>query len=132
MSLEANGFEWLRGLVPKSQLAELRQTCEELPSTRVRNLLSRSKVVRSVAHDWRRQLEEKLQTPLRAIRGILFDKVPLANWKVPWHQDRFLAVEQKVELPGYTGWTEKDGVPHVEPPTAVLEEMIALRVHLDD
>jgi hypothetical protein len=25
------------------------------------------------------------------VRGILFDKVPGANWKVPWHQDLSIA-----------------------------------------
>ena len=26
------------------------------------------------------------------VRGLLFDKIPGANWKVPWHQDITIAV----------------------------------------
>src|SRR5262249_21688283 len=32
----------------------------------------------------------------------------------------------------YSAWTEKAGVPHVQPPVQVLQNMLAVRVHLDD
>ena len=67
-----------------------------------------------------------------AVRGILFDKTPAANWKVPWHQDLTIAVQSKSDIPGFRTWTVKDGVPHVQPPTEVLENMLAVRIHLDD
>lgn len=35
------------------------------------------------------------------VRGILFDKTPQANWKVPWHQDVTIAVEQRVDVEGF-------------------------------
>lgn len=65
------------------------------------------------------------------VRGILFDKVPDANWKVPWHQDVTIAVQDKVEADGFGPWTVKAGVTHVQPPAAVLEQMISVRLHLD-
>ncbi|PTY02018.1 phytanoyl-CoA dioxygenase [Verrucomicrobia bacterium LW23] len=68
---------------------------------------------------------------VRCVRAILFDKTPDANWKVPWHQDLTIAVEKRVDLPGYTAWTEKEGIPHVQPPVAVLENMLTARIHLD-
>ncbi len=67
-----------------------------------------------------------------AVRAILFDKSPEANWKVTWHQDLAIAVQSKVEVPEYGPWSVKDGVPHVHAPTSLLEQMITLRVHLDD
>jgi len=66
------------------------------------------------------------------VRALLFDKAPVANWKVPWHQDTAIAVAERVEVAGFIGWSVKDGVPHVHPPTEILEQMVALRIHLDD
>lgn len=67
-----------------------------------------------------------------AVRAILFDKTPGANWKVVWHQDLSIATRERVEMPGFGPWTEKAGVTHVQPPIAVLEQMLAVRIHLDD
>jgi len=67
-----------------------------------------------------------------AVRGLLFDKTPAANWSVPWHQDLTIAVRERVDAPGFGPWTRKAGIPHVRPPVEVLEGMITLRVHLDD
>ena len=66
------------------------------------------------------------------VRGLFFDKSPDANWKVSWHQDTAIAVAERVETPGFIGWSEKEGVTHVHPPLQVLERMVALRIHLDD
>lgn len=66
------------------------------------------------------------------VRGLLFDKTPESNWKVPWHQDLSIAVAARVEAPGFGPWSVKDGVVHVQPPVEVLETMITLRLHLDD
>jgi ectoine hydroxylase-related dioxygenase (phytanoyl-CoA dioxygenase family) len=65
-------------------------------------------------------------------RATLFDKTPEANWKVPWHQDVTIAVQEKREVAGYGPWSTKAGVVHVQPPTEVLERMLTVRVHLDE
>ncbi len=66
------------------------------------------------------------------VRGLLFDKTPEANWGVPWHQDLTIAVKARTEAAGYGPWTVKAGIPHVQPPVAVLEQMLTVRVHLDE
>jgi hypothetical protein len=66
------------------------------------------------------------------VRGILFDKTGEANWKVPWHQDVTIAVTNKSEANGYGPWSLKAGVLHVQPPAAILENMLSVRIHLDD
>ncbi|MEQ1615304.1 MAG: phytanoyl-CoA dioxygenase family protein [Hyphomicrobiaceae bacterium] len=68
----------------------------------------------------------------RLVRVIAFDKSAAANWFVPWHQDRSIAVLRQVECAGFDNWTIKDGFIQVEPPVAILEQMVTLRVHLDD
>jgi ectoine hydroxylase-related dioxygenase (phytanoyl-CoA dioxygenase family) len=66
-----------------------------------------------------------------AVRGILFDKTPAANWRVPWHQDITIAVRARQEVPGYSPWSRKAGVVHVQAPAAVLAHMLTVRLHLD-
>lgn len=68
---------------------------------------------------------------MRCVRGIVFDKTPASNWKVSWHQDRSIAVAERLEVPGFGPWSRKAGVEHVQPPAAVLEGMVTLRLHLD-
>lgn len=67
-----------------------------------------------------------------AIQAIAFDKSPAANWKVPWHQDLMFPFARPVESPGFLLPTLKDGVHFAQPPLAVLEEILAVRLHLDD
>ena len=66
------------------------------------------------------------------VGGILFDKQEGANWKLPWHQDVTIAITNKVDVNGYGPWSMKQGVLHVQPPATVLENMLSVRLHLDD
>jgi ectoine hydroxylase-related dioxygenase (phytanoyl-CoA dioxygenase family) len=68
----------------------------------------------------------------KVVRAIYFNKTPEANWKVPWHQDLTIAVREKHETEGFTAWTRKAGIWHVQPPDSVLRKMLTLRFHLDD
>jgi hypothetical protein len=67
-----------------------------------------------------------------AVRALLFDKNAAANWSVPWHQDVAIAVKERIDVPGFSAWSVKNGVVHVHPPAGVLQRMLAVRVHLDD
>lgn len=69
---------------------------------------------------------------LTAVKATLFDRTAELSWRVQWHQDRVIAVREKMDVDGYGPWSTKLGVPHVEPPASVLEQMIALRIYLDD
>jgi ectoine hydroxylase-related dioxygenase (phytanoyl-CoA dioxygenase family) len=66
------------------------------------------------------------------IRATLFDKSPLANWLVVWHQDTALPMRQRREQVGWGPWSVKDGVNYAHAPARALEKVLALRVHLDD
>ena len=68
----------------------------------------------------------------RPVRALYFDKSPGANWLVAWHQDLTLAVRTRVEVQGFGPWSIKDGVQHVQPPVGLLEQMLTVRLHLDD
>lgn len=99
----------------------------------IRNLFQRCPVVCQLV---RRKSIRSLVVPILgesafAVRAILFDKSPDANWNVAWHQDTFIAVKKRFEVTGYEAWSEKNKVPHVKPPAAVLVNMLTLRLHLD-
>jgi ectoine hydroxylase-related dioxygenase (phytanoyl-CoA dioxygenase family) len=100
----------------------------------LRHILRDSVAVQRLAADPRvRGVAEAAVGPgALAVRGILFDKTTDANWKVVWHQDLTIAVQRRVDAPGFGPWSEKDGVSHVQPPTELLEDMVAVRIHLDD
>ena len=68
----------------------------------------------------------------RPVRAIGFDKSMEANWALDWHQDRTIHVKSKMEVEGFGPWTTKAGMTHVAPPQTLLDQMITLRVHLDD
>jgi Phytanoyl-CoA dioxygenase (PhyH) len=76
--------------------------------------------------------DKLLNMPTRLVRIIVFDKTKKANWGVPWHQDRTIAVQSRIDIDGYVNWTKKSGRQHVEPPVNVLQKMITLRLHLDN
>jgi hypothetical protein len=67
----------------------------------------------------------------KPVRVLFFDKTPESNWAVPWHQDRTIAVKERVDAAGFNVWSVKDGVVHVEPPVTLLENMLTLRLFLD-
>jgi ectoine hydroxylase-related dioxygenase (phytanoyl-CoA dioxygenase family) len=100
----------------------------------VRNLLASSQAVAYLAQseDIRALVQAVLESEPFPVRAILFDKVPEANWPVAWHQDQFIPADQRLDVPGFTSWSIKKGVPHVRPPVTVLERMLTLRIHLDD
>ena len=79
-----------------------------------------------------RHLQLLLGPAFQPVRGLFFDKTAGANWPVLWHQDLSLAVRERHDLPGWSNWTIKRGVAHVQPPPDVLNRMVAVRLHLDD
>jgi ectoine hydroxylase-related dioxygenase (phytanoyl-CoA dioxygenase family) len=68
----------------------------------------------------------------RPFRATLFDKSPTSNWLVVWHQDTALPLLERHELPGWGPWSVKEGVIYAHAPATALEQVLALRVHLDE
>lgn len=129
-----DGYAIFPGVLSPAEVASLIAAVGDAGQAGVRNLLVRVPSVMALAESRavRGLVEPILGSHAVPVRGILFDKSPSANWKVPWHQDLTIAVEQKVEVSGFGPWTVKDGIPHVQPPAAILERMLAVRIHLDE
>ncbi|GMU65848.1 MAG: hypothetical protein AMXMBFR36_21220 [Acidobacteriota bacterium] len=135
-AFERDGFAILPEVVLGSTLFQLRAEADRLLRDSedrggARNALRRSPLLR----DDSSALEiaaELLGPEARVTKLTVFDKSPLANWKVPWHQDLTISVAVRREVEGFGPWSTKGGVPHVRPPIAVLREIVAVRIHLDD
>lgn len=66
------------------------------------------------------------------VKALYFNKPPQSNWYVTWHQDMIINVVKKVPTEGYTSWTKKEDVIGVRPPKDILDNLITVRIHLDD
>ena len=95
--------------------------------------ISRSSNLAALAMDATQspQFMAAVGTGWRCVRAIAFNKSPRTNWGLGWHQDRTIAVARRENVAGFDIWSRKDGMAHVEPPFAILERMVTLRVHLD-
>jgi hypothetical protein len=66
------------------------------------------------------------------VRTLFFDKPPGQTWALPWHKDLTIAVrDNRLPSAAYVHPTRKAGVPHVEAPLSVLQQMLTARIHLD-
>ncbi|MFN2516936.1 MAG: phytanoyl-CoA dioxygenase family protein [Pyrinomonadaceae bacterium] len=143
--IESNGFAVIPDVLDPATVACIIDQLGRIPRSSatkqrgqsyfaIRNLLNVAPFVHELAGSSRvRSIVERLAGKhSQVVRGIFFDKTPEANWKVAWHQDLTIAVRHKKELVGFKCWTRKAGITHVQPPAFVLEQMLALRLHLDD
>lgn len=97
---------------------------------------------RSLLHlPWCRALAAELQAhpalagilpgSAQAILCTLFEKSRERNWLVPLHQDLSIPVAQQIAHPLLSGWSLKEGVWHVQPPASLLQQLLAVRLHID-
>lgn len=144
-SIEADGFAVIDPVIDGNAISRLQdelQTVQSAGAVRrrngttfgIRNVLKLVPFVRSLLESDRLS---KLVTQLggekaRVVRSLFFDKTADANWTVLWHQDLTIAVREKRLLDGFGRWSIKAGIPHVQPPTPILERILTLRIHLDD
>lgn len=67
-------------------------------------------------------------TPLRAVG---FHKSKLSNWSLPWHQDRVVAMRERIDDPALTNWSRKNGVWHCEASENTLRQISFLYIAFD-
>lgn len=134
MSLEERGYTVFRKAISPTRVEKLVQEVEHLfihkNRAGIRNPVQHSVSISDLAHS-PEILTLLPATGLKLIRSLLFNKTPEVNWPVAWHQDRTISVQEKIEVSGYGPWTVKEGIPHVQPPITLLENMATVRVHLD-
>lgn len=139
-ALDRDGFAVVPGVLSAAEVAEFVSAADNLSLSATdvvrggyRDLFGLMPEVRRLAtHPALRRWPDTVLGPgAFAVRAILFDKTPAANWKVAWHQDLTIAVRRRLDAPGFGPWSVKEGIHHVQPPVEVLEAMLTVRLHLD-
>lgn len=127
-TLETDGRIWLRGALSETDISALEAICDlgAAPGVRISAAPNVIAALKPVTH-----IASTLLRGAQPVRLVAFNKSEAGNWSLPWHQDRVIAVRDRAEIPGYSNWTRKSGVWHVEPPIGLLERMVFLRVHID-
>lgn len=141
-ALQRDGFASVDAVADSADIAAVIAALEQADIARAerggktfgaRNLLGLPQVRRmATSPRLAAHLAPLLGSSFLAVRGLFFDKTESANWPVLWHQDLSLAVKEQCDQPGWQNWSVKRGVLHVQPPAAILAQMITVRLHLDD
>jgi hypothetical protein len=121
--LERVGRTWFRRALSVDALSALDAACDTGNAPGQRLQLNPPAALNALAC--------KLLPNARPVRVIALNKTEANNWTLPWHQDRVIALRQRIETPGFSNWTNKAGVWHADPPIELLERMIFARIHLD-
>lgn len=135
--LDHDGFAIIQDVLAPSHAEQLARDIDaqlrDVPTAGFRGLAQLVPSVHTLAHspELKALVESGLSADARLVRSIYFNKNQETNWQVAWHQDLAIAVQSKVDVAGFVGWSSKDGVPHVQPPTDVLDRMLTVRLHLN-
>jgi len=128
-TVDENGYAIAPSVLGRAKTVSIERALEgvRIAGAGTRNLLELS-WCRALVSD----LRDALQLPGLAVQCTLFDKTPARNWLVPLHQDLGIPVRERVDNSELGVWSEKEGRPFVRPPIELLEQLIAVRVHIDD
>jgi len=134
-SFATDGFALVPGLLGDAECAELCRTVSlsESNAAGARALLSTQwceRLARGLRE--RPELSEFLPPGYVAVQCTYFEKSPSRNWLVAVHQDLSIPVAERLENQALQGWSEKEGATFVQPPVQVLEQLVAIRLHLDE
>lgn len=141
--LEEHGFAIVPDVIDEATIADLLQELQRVEPRKsshadqgmyaLRNLFHTIPSIRKLAmsRQLRTLVEPFLGADCFAVRAIYFDKLPDANWKVPWHQDLSVALAARRDSAGFGPWSQKAGVAHAQAPVSLLEGMLTIRLHLD-
>ena len=135
--VEEQGLEIIPQVFEGKELAAVIASLDELPLRHgragARNALQ-IKSVRALAGDSRliNLASNILGGSAVPFRATLFDKSLQANWLVVWHQDTALPVRARQDARGWGPWSVKEGVVCAHAPADALEQVLAIRIHLDD
>jgi len=130
-AVERDGFAIVPSCLDDSSIERLSESLDDTQYGQ-RNLL-REPVIQKLAlsQEVLRVIAPVLGPDCFATKGILFNKTQKSNWKVPWHQDLTITVQERIEAEGFGPWTIKGGVVNVQPREDVLRGILAIRIHLD-
>jgi len=135
--LECDGFAVVPNVISEHEIIAFKQAVSSFlhnyPAAGIRGIAQKVPKIQGLAASNKitSLVQSVLGKQVQLIRSVLFNKSAEVNWKVPWHQDLSIAVRSQHEVERFSGWSEKEGIPHVQPPESVLQKMLTVRIHLD-
>jgi hypothetical protein len=134
-ALHKNGYAIAPAVIGPTQLASTEEALTFVPLAGVgtRNLLEFPWCRHLV--DLLRQCTEVVAALPRmpvAVQCTLFDKSEEKNWLVALHQDLNIPVGERIDHPELGIWSKKEGQQFVQAPAELLEQLLAVRVHIDE
>jgi hypothetical protein len=133
--LAEEGFTTIPNIITAKEIAAISRALAGVAQGRAgtRNLLDRA---------WCRALASRIKLRLAdlhllpsaadALQCTFFDKTPQRNWLVALHQDLSIPVKAGEAQPIPGACSEKEGQRYIQAPPKVLENLLAVRVHIDD
>src|SRR5262245_4938532 len=110
MQLDRDGAQLFAGTLDENVLRCITEALSALPTDRpgvritdlceLRPMLAADGEIGRIAG-------RSLGSRCRPVRAVLFDKSEATNWALGWHQDRTLAVTDRIDCPGYGPWSVK-------------------------
>lgn len=148
LQLKGEGFAILEQGIPAEPLRQFRESVADRLAADpegIKSLKGETYAARNVLDSlpesltiWQRPeiidfLTNCMGSDFGLVRGLFFDKHPQRTWSLGWHKDMTIAVEDNT-LPTthFCKPTKKSNVPHVEASEEVLNQMVTLRIHLDE
>jgi Phytanoyl-CoA dioxygenase (PhyH) len=128
------------GFTAISNLLDVKQ-CEAIAETASFSTINEAGSRNMLSECWCASLANELQAH-RELAALIprdfvpaqcthFDKSPAQNWLVAMHQDLSIPVASHIDHPALGVWSEKEGVAYVQPPIELLEQLVAVRIHID-
>ena len=133
-ALERNGFALWPALVPAQEVKKLAALTQAVAPGRagLRCPLGLPWCAAWAARLAQSLIESRLLAPSsRPVQCTYFDKTLDHNWLVSPHQDLNLPLRHPVSSGLWRAWSHKEGQYFAQPPQSVLEQCLALRLHLD-
>ena len=134
-SFENNGYAILDDVVPDDEIIAIERNLASLSIDKVgtRNVLITEWCGRLAIFIKRHAIVSSyLPENAVAVQCTYFEKSLNQNWLVSIHRDYSIPLKGKINAPGWSQWSEKEGVIYGRPPESVLRSLVAIRVHLED
>ena len=143
--LDKNGFSILPNIYTEIEIQQILDIIENTDTSadtfrKSANLFAIRQFLKEIPQSLPIIINEKLDNLIKQffgndyfiVKSIYFDKPGESNWFVAYHQDLTISVDRKIETEGFGPWTVKQNQFSVQPPLEILENIFAIRIHLDE
>jgi len=143
--LEEKGFSIINNIYTSEEIIEMGIMLDSIDTSKSvfrksEDLFAIRQFLKEVPQIKKRIFNNRFKNVLNTIAGgdyflvksIYFDKPEKSNWFVSYHQDLTISVDSKQNIEDFNHWTSKHNQFAVQPTIDIIENIITLRIHLDN